>query len=396
MNHKPTLDIVFLPLYRDISEVIASEVYWALNTFEFIAKTYRTRAYVGRISDNGLKRLGKFSYNISSYRINSNRTIEADVSFYISILFSGLKNIFSTKIWFHFGSFGYMKGFNPAFLLPKFGKKYIIGPILFPTNDPPGIAVKLGFVKQEHAYSSFSSLFFRLLHIITLLRSDIIIFDSSDTKDLYTSKFKFVLNKELRIIPGGGISHKDFYKDVPTINHNGIILGVASNLIKRKNIDKLIEAMASSDLDMFLKIAGDGPERNYLISLTNKLNLKKKVEFIGRIDHSAMREFYNSIDIYAALDDGPSEAKVSVQEALMCGCAIISGESNIKGVAAKREWGYIVNPNSVSNISQVLRLILDNPHYFLKMKENAKRYADEHFSEEILLKKYQDIFESDP
>ena len=390
MSHK--FDIIFLPLYRDIGDVIVSEIYWTLNTLEFTAENYRTQTYVGRISQTGLEHIGKLSDNVSSYNIDSNRTVTSDFLFYISILRSGLKNIFSAKIWHHYGSFGYMKGFNPAFLLPKFGKKYVLGPILYPTNDPPDTAVRLGFIRKQHAYGKLAVLIFRVLHILTLLRSDVIIFDSYTTKNIYTSQFPFIKKKVGKIIPGGGISQKDFYMDITTTKHENIILGVASNLIKRKNIDKLIEAVASSELNISLKIAGDGPERENLMSMVEKFGLNGKVIFIGRIDHSAMRHFYNSIDIYVALDNVPSEAKISLQEAMMCGCAVISGETDVKNFVVKKEWGLVVNPVSISDIGRAINLICNNPQDLLKIKINAKRYADELFSTNTILKRYQDIF----
>lgn len=391
MKHK--FDIIFLPLHREIGDIIASEVYWAMNTFEMIAKDYRSRAYVGRISQSASNHLGKLSDNISSYGIDSSRTVMSDLLFYISILRSGLKNIFSASVWHHYGSFGFMKGFNPAFLLPKFGKKYVLGPILYPTNDPPDTAIRLGFIKQQHSYGKFASLFFRVLHTLTLLRSDVIIFDSYDTRNIYMRQFSFVAKKMVKIIPGGGISHRDFYMDPSEMKHKGTILGVASNLIKRKNIDKLIEAVASSDLDISLKIAGDGPEREYLASLVEKYDMDRKVVFIGRIDHSVIRQFYESIDIYIALDDVPSEAKISVQEAMMCGCAVISGESRVKDMALKEEWGYIVNPYSVSGIRIAIGSLSYDPQGLLNMKNNAKRYADEHFSTLAIFKEYKKIYD---
>ena len=128
-------------------------------------------------------------------------------------------------------------------------------------------------------------------------------------------------------------------------------------------------------------------------SLVEKFDLGRKVAFIGRIDHSVIRQFYESIDIYVALDDGPSEAKISVQEAMMCGCAVISGESRVKDMALKEEWGYIVNPYSVSDIRIAINSLCCDPQELSNMKNNAKRYADDHFSENAISKMYYNMFE---
>lgn len=391
MKHK--FDILFLPLHRDIADVIASEVYWALNTFGLISKTFRTKAYVGRLSEKGFEHLGKLSDRVCSYGIDSNRSVRNDFLFYVSIFMTGIKNILSTKIWHHYGSFGYMKGFNPAFLLPKFGKKYILGPILFPTNDPPDTAVKLGFIKNQHTYGRLAGSLFALLHMLTLLRSDVIIFDCYDTRKIYMDRFQFLKRKNIQIIPGGGISDKDFYIDRYISERGDIIFGVASNLIKRKNVDKLIEAIALNNLDVNLKIAGDGPERENLVSMVKKLDLNNKVTFLGRIDHSTIRNFYNSIDVYIALDDVPTEAKISVQEAMMCGCAVISGESNVGNMALKKDWGYIVNPNACNEIKEAITSLCKDTQILLNMKNNATRYAKEKFSSSVISKSFRDIMD---
>jgi len=250
--------------------VIGSEVYWALSAFRTASSIYNVKGYVGSLSDAAIKQLGGLSAKINSYSIGVDRTVMNDIRFYFSLLITGIKESYSAKVIHHYGSFGFMKGFNPAFFLPKLGRKFIIGPVFYPnlnSQDSQNIWVELGFMKHQHNYGRLMNAIFRVLHMLTLMRADLIIFDCDATRKIYLDEFPFLERKEFVIIPGGGASETDFHKDTHQLRSENLVLGVASNLIKSKNIDRLLEALALSDNSISLKIAGEGPEMHNLISL---------------------------------------------------------------------------------------------------------------------------------
>jgi len=387
-------DILYLPLHRTI-EVVGSEIYWALNAFRSVSNIYHVKAYVGSLSVTAYEQLGELSDKVESYSIGVDRTVVNDIRFYFSLLITGIKESFSARIIHHYGAFGFMKGFNPAFLLPKLGRKFIIGPILYPNRTYPDsskIWVELGFIKRQHNYGRLMNVIFKVLHMLTLIRSDLIIFDCDATRRIYLDEFPFLERKEFVIIPGGGASETDFHKETHQLRSENLVLGVASNLIKSKNIDRLLEALALSDNSISLKIAGEGPEMHNLISLSRKLSLEKQVTFLGRIDHSSIANFYNSIDIYAALYDAPTEVKASVQEAMMCGCAIISGESGTLDPIIKKDWGFIVNLQSVESIAAAINTLFKDRSTLEEMKAQAQKFAHQHFSSAAVLDKMKQLY----
>lgn len=388
------LDVIILPLHRNIDRTISSESYWSLIFLKLISKKYTTKAYVGNISSEGVKFLGTDMINVTTFKLGEDRTIIADLLFYFMLLKYNLKNILRTEIIHHYGSFGFLSGFNLSFMIPRFGRRYIIGPILYPTKEEDDIAIRLGLLKEQHNYNKMLKIIFRLLNKLTLFRSNSIIFDCEETKQIYESNYPFLRKKTVWIIPGGGVDNTTFFPI--RSNHYGrkLILGIASNLIKSKNIDKIVSALRFTDSNIILKIAGDGPEKINLSSLVNELNLSNRVSFMGRIMHNELAEFYHELDVYVALSNVPTSVKISVQEAMSCGCAIISGEQLIGENIKESEWGIIVNPDSLEAIKTAINQIYCDRDKLILMKENATKFAQANYSGEAILGNISEVYDS--
>jgi glycosyltransferase involved in cell wall biosynthesis len=117
-------------------------------------------------------------------------------------------------------------------------------------------------------------------------------------------------------------------------------IGTASSLEKIYGIDRIILAfsrlvdvvtqeqnvMNLPKPDIRLRIAGDGPEMQYLSLMADDLGISDRVDFIGREKHEFMPSFYNSLDLYvsAFTDDRAGSAfGVSATEAMACGIPLL-------------------------------------------------------------------------
>lgn len=388
------VDIIFLPLHRNIDKTISSESYWSLNFLKTVRNQYTVKAYVGNISQEGIEFLGRDSECIESFGLSSDRILKKDLIFYFFLIKLNLKNIFLCNIVHHFGSFGNFVGFNLSFLLPKLGRKYILGPILYPTNDDPDIAIKLGSLTEQHQYGSRSKKLFKLFNRLTLIRSDYIIFDSEETKKIYEKEYSFLKKKKIKIIPGGGIDGGIFYPPDPISLNTKLKIGVASNLIKSKNIDKLIYSLKQVKSDFILCIAGEGPEKDNLLSIIQECGLSEKINFLGRITHDKMSDFYRDLDVYIALSEGPTMAKISVQEAMSCGNAIVSADPMINKRVKEEMWGYSVNILDQYSIAFAIDSLVADKDKLLLMKRSASEFAKLNFSNLVILDKFSEVYKS--
>ena len=392
MNRK--VNVIFLPLHRNIDKTISSESYWALNFLKTVRNQYTVKAYVGNISQEGMEFLGKDSECIESFELSSDRILKKDLIFYLFLIKLNLKNIFLCNIVHHFGSFGNFVGFNLSFLLPKLGRKYVIGPLLYPTNNDLDTAIKLGLLTEQHHYSDITKKFFKLFNKLTLMRSDYIIFDSEETEKIYEKEYAFLKKKKVKIIPGGGIDREIFYPPNPISLNTKLKIGVASNLIKSKNIDKLIYSLKHVKSDFILCIAGEGPEKANLLSIIQECGLSEKINFLGRINHDKLSDFYRNLDVYVALSEGPTMAKISVQEAMSCGNAIISADPIIKKRVKEEMWGYSVNMLDQYSIVFAIDSLIADKDKLLLMKKSASEFAKLNFSNLAILDKFSEVYKS--
>ena len=378
---KRKFDVIYLPLHRELGDQMASENYWAFNTMRIAHSSFSAKAYVGHVSEKTADLILKGGLNIESFGLGKDRTIGNDLRFYFNLFISGLRNYRKSRIFHHYGSFGFGIGVNPFFMvMPKFGRKYIVGPILYPSYDDPETQVQLGFMDKIHKYGSIASAIFRIANIMTLIKVDLIVYDSIETMELYTKAIPWLKSKKWEIMKGGGISEDDFPpKDYKKSSGNEVVFGIASNLIKRKNVDLFIKAIASYD-DAYLKIAGTGPEESSLKLMVSEMNLQHRIQFCGRIEHRDIWKFYHDIDVYVTINDAPIDLKISAQEAMITGTPVISGDKRM-GISTKiQAWGIEINPFSTTNLRESILYFLNNKNNLTMMASKARLYALENFS----------------
>ncbi len=129
------------------------------------------------------------------------------------------------------------------------------------------------------------------------------------------------------------------------------------NLIKRKNVESLIEAKKISNCDYYLAIVGDGP-------LFNKLKKKVEEENIHDVIFTGSRDDVENIipscDVLILPSFSESFGLVLI-EALACGKPVIG--SDVGGISEiiTKDVGLLVDPNEVVSIAKATdRILLDN------------------------------------
>jgi len=98
------------------------------------------------------------------------------------------------------------------------------------------------------------------------------------------------------------------------------------------NIDKIIKWFARQDSDYRLIIANDGVERENLESLTKKLALESRVQFVGYLSSTEQEEYYRKATYYVSIPSSDATS-VSLLEAMMYGVIPI-----VSNIPANREW----------------------------------------------------------
>jgi glycosyltransferase involved in cell wall biosynthesis len=169
-----------------------------------------------------------------------------------------------------------------------------------------------------------------------------------------------------------------------------IILLTVCRLVPVKNIAMQLQTVANllkDNLPIELWIVGDGPEKNKLESLCQKLNIKNQVKFWGW--QKDLEDFYNQADIFLLTSSAEGWGMVIV-EAAQRGLPIVmtdvgsAGELVINGVS-----GLAIPIGDVNALSAAIKNLINDEKLREKFGIAVKQKADELLSWEKTLELYK-------
>lgn len=192
------------------------------------------------------------------------------------------------------------------------------------------------------------------------------------------------LKEYLEVFGFQNVEHLPYFLNVknycfnPKLKKDGNILYVG-RLVKEKGIEDLIKALpkvTSKISQANLIIAGDGPQRKHLISLTKKLEMTNKVDFVGKIPHKKIKEYYQEASVVVVpslcLDNSPNV----IYEAFPSGRPVIA--SNRGGMAdfvKDGKTGFLFESGNVENLAQKIITIFKNDGLFRKLSVDCRQFA---------------------
>jgi len=225
-----------------------------------------------------------------------------------------------------------------------------------------------------------------IIEKLSVLMPDRIISISEHT----TNKLKNdLLSKKDIITISVGVDFEKIKKIHASSEKSDVIF--AGRLLSHKNVDVLIKSIAVLNENcpgIKCLIIGDGPEKKNLEALTQKLNLKKNVKFLGFIE--------NHDDVYALMKSSkvfvlPSTREgfgIVVIEANACGIPVITishKDNAARDLIEKERNGFICQLNEEEIAQRIIRILINSSG--LKMKkvcmDLAKKYDWDKIVDEI-------------
>ena len=164
--------------------------------------------------------------------------------------------------------------------------------------------------------------------------------------------------------------HNNSFREEFGITDKPVVLFVG-NLIKRKNVDSLIEAKKIASSDYYLVVVGDGP-------LSKKLKKKVEDENIHGVVFTGARNDVENIIPAADLLVLPSFSEsfgLVLIEALACGKPVIG--SDVGGITEiiNDDVGLLINPNKVSSIARAIDKLINDEDLRHVLSLNARNRA---------------------
>jgi len=161
-----------------------------------------------------------------------------------------------------------------------------------------------------------------------------------------------------------------------------------------KGLNYLLEAAKQTSLVVL--IAGDGPEAGVLRRFVKENDLTN-VHFLG---HVSDEQKYALIDLSIALILPSSERSEAygmvLLEAARQGTAMISTEleSGTSYINVHNETGLVVSAKNAKALAGAMQYMTENDDMVNKMSISAKQRFDNHFTSEIMGKRYAELYHS--
>jgi len=307
----------------------------------------------------------------------------------VSVFLASQKNItytsddnFSIKIfhpWFRYGYAHFspqliwrLKNFDIVHLYyPYYGVAEFL-PLLKLFAKRPKIiihhameAVGEGWIKKVFSHH-------RKIFMPRVMKTADLIFALSEDYAAYSDLAPFYqkYQAKIKIIPHGveleKFKLKDFAKQSELKKQLGLpdkkIIFTAQALDRQhyfKGIDILIKAARRLPDTAQIVIAGDGDLRQTYENLSTKLNLQKKIIFLGTITQNQLPKFYQAADLVVVPSVAATECfSLVAVEALASGTPVIVSDWPGLRVTIDNDSGLIVKPGDIDDLSEKINFLL--------------------------------------
>ncbi len=258
---------------------------------------------------------------------------------------------------------------------------------------------------QEGKDLDSQSSFVKFARKLLLKKADKITAISEHLKK-YVSKIR--KNAQVSVIPNGvdpDNFEKDFsygelsaLKDRVGIKPGEKTIITVSRLVPKNGIDSLIEAMAvlsekKKEPVFKLILAGAGEQKGELLKIADGLNVRDKVIFIGRVNHSDLPKYLKISDVFVrpSLSEGLGN---SFLEAMAASIPVIGTPvGGIPDFLKNEETGLFCKVGDPEDIAQKIEKLVFDDALKKKIVENARKLVKEKYNWEIIAAQYAELYE---
>ncbi|MDK2830946.1 MAG: hypothetical protein PWQ75_698 [Methanolobus sp.] len=234
--------------------------------------------------------------------------------------------------------------------------------------------------KKEYKIS-FSYLPTYLFLPILLRSSNQLIVHSYLFKNLVENKYGV---KNTTVIPNAVDSfwYSDEYDDV-FVKSQGIDIFYHGRLSPEKGVDILIEGfhkyLTGNSRDATLYIAGDGPQREFLLEMVKSLKVTSNVVFLGNLDKSKVKGYLKKVDvaIYPSIWDNFPLSYIEAFASANCPVFFSKKAGIYDFVVAENKNMFSFDP-SIESICQIIEDASSNLYVDSNVIDEQKSFANKY------------------
>ena len=167
------------------------------------------------------------------------------------------------------------------------------------------------------------------------------------------------------------------------------LLLAMGRLHENKAFDTLLQAMARIP-DVYLWLAGDGPLKDELQKLAEKLGIKPRVRFLGWRDDTAA--LLQTADLFVCPSRHEPLGNVVI-EAWAHGLPVVAADSMGPGTLIEQmETGILVPVDDEINMARGIRSVLGDRELSERIARQGHQMFLDNFTEQQVVRKYMDFF----
>lgn len=174
------------------------------------------------------------------------------------------------------------------------------------------------------------------------------------------------------------IEPQEFFDEKASRKSSPFVITTVAKLIKRKNIDIIIKAVARTNIkDIVLKIIGDGEQANYLKKLVEIYNLQDKVVFEGHLPNDEVLLQLRDSDLFTLVSDHETFGMAYLEAAARANIIIATKNDGIDGIIKNGINGFTCNPEVVELTNLIKKVYNLSAEEKSKILTNSRNYLIE-------------------
>ncbi len=179
-----------------------------------------------------------------------------------------------------------------------------------------------------------------------------------------------------------------------SIANGARIVGAVGRLSPEKGYDVLLQAFARLGAEekdpVVLMLVGDGPEKENLLRLGEKLNIADRLRFLGaRTDVPALLKLMD-VFVLSSFTEG---VPMALLEAMAAHRPIVATEVGEVSQILGRDAGLLIKPNDVRGLADSIGRLLRDRQMSQKCAEHARQRVAQNYSSDMMVVKYVNIYE---
>lgn len=162
-----------------------------------------------------------------------------------------------------------------------------------------------------------------------------------------------------------------------------------SRIHPKKGLEKLFEAISRLEIDIKLKIAGNGDEE-YIEGLKNlavNLKIESKLEWLGWLDREEKFKELNNADLFILVSLNENFANVVIEALHMGTAVLISEDVGLSAFVKEKDLGWICTLE-VEDIIEKLNEAYDDKEKLKFIRGHGRTIIEEVFREDVLIGQY--------